>query len=199
MKTILSAVAVSAALTSTAFAGSPAALTVVEPVTAAAAPALAPAANDWAGFYLGAEYGGYSATETLLGNIDDETFGMFAGYNFQNGAMVFGGELAYSAGNYNNGAFAGDMSALDLKARAGYAFGSALVYGFVGGSYLELDDGIAVADYSGLNYGAGISYQLNNGMTLGLEYMERDLDGNGIASGNVLTASSVAARVGWQF
>ena len=113
--------------------------------------------------------------------------------------MVYGAELEYSMGDYDNGAFAGDVSALDLKARLGYSFGSAMVYGFAGGTFAEVDNGGTISEFAGLNYGAGAAYQFNSGMFLGLEYMVRDLDGSGAVDGQVLTVDAVTARVGWQF
>lgn len=195
MKTLLSAVAVSAALATAASAGSP--VTVITPAPVVVAPAAA--ATDWSGFYLGGTYSAYSANQTFQGDIEDSTYGGFAGYNFQRGSMVFGAELELGMGDYDEGAYSGEVGVADLKARAGYSFGSALVYGFAGASSIAVDTSGISVDFTGYNYGVGGAYQFDSGLFVGLEYIARDLAGNGLADGEDLTTSGAAIRVGWQF
>ena len=200
MKTVLTALALSTVMATAALAGNPAPIIPQAPVAAA---------TTWDGFYLGALYSSYSATEIYQGVIEDYNIGGFAGYNFQRGSLVFGGEIAYAMGDYDTTdpaileaivGFTGDVSVLDLKARVGFAISdAAMVYGFAGGTSASIDNSGTVADFSGFNYGAGVAYQFNNGMLLGVEYVARDLDGKGIALGETLTADAVEARVGWQF
>jgi len=204
MKMLLSSAAAIAFATA-ATAGSPF-VVIPEPPVVVAPPA---AASTWDGFYAGGLYSSYSATETYQGDIDSSNIGVFAGYNFQNNALVFGGELAYAMGDYDTTdpsimthipGFAGDVTVLDLKARVGFALSSsAMVYGFGGYTAAQIDNSGTVADFAGLNYGAGAAFQLNNGIFFGLEYIARDLDGSGIADGETLTADAVEARIGWQF
>lgn len=195
MKTLLSAVAISATLATAAFAGSPATTIAPEPLVVAPAAV----ATDWSGFYLGAGYSGYNATEDFLGDFDGNGYSGFAGYNIQRGSIVFGGELEVSSSAYDVGPFADDLVSVDLKARAGYAFGSAMVYGLVGATTITSEFGVNAVEYKGYNYGVGAAYQLDNGLFLGLEYMIRDLEGTGIVDGQKLDAATASIRVGWQF
>ena len=205
MKTVLTALALSTSIATAALAGNPAPFVPQAPVVV---PPVA-AVTTWDGLYGGLLYSDYSATETYQGDIEDHNIGGFAGYNFQRGSVVFGGEIAYAVGDYDTFdpniqaariGFAGDVSVLDLKARLGFALSdAAMVYGFAGGTSASIDNSGTVADFSGLNYGGGFAYQLNNGLLLGVEYIARDLDGKGIANGETLTATAIEARVGWQF
>ena len=71
--------------------------------------AVAATQDTWAGAYVGGMYGNNSATyeyesgSSSYGNdLEGTTFGGFAGYNIQDGALVYGGELAYAVGSVYN-------------------------------------------------------------------------------------------------
>ncbi len=202
-----------------------AAAIVALPITAAAgnltAPTVSPpppepvAQPDWSGFYAGAQAsfdtGGvdfYNNNAFVVSRVFDPTtnYGAFAGYNIQNGALVYGGELAITTAS---GAVTGfpaavfTSPAVDLKARIGYSMGSALVYGFAGGSSLSLDNAIGlIYDTVGLNYGIGASYLIGDNLFIGAEYLLRDMTGprrdDPARTGNI-TTQSVEIRAGWQF
>jgi opacity protein-like surface antigen len=148
-------------------------------------------------------------------DIDGTLYGAFAGYNFTSGSMVFGLEAAYSMGSvgfefgsrddmsddqfdffgwlgefYGGGAaaeaYSGRFSSfVDLKARAGFSAGSALVYGFAGlslGEYQYFEGGVEIDEFpafgtSGMNYGVGIDYLVTDSIFLGVEYIIRDQAG----------------------
>ena len=98
------------------------------PVEVAATPA---PAFSWTGFYAGvsAISGDFSD-----GGSDFNTsgFGVQFGYLRDLGTLVVGGELAYSKGDYGDGAPASDWNATRLKLIGGYDAGRFLPYGFVG-------------------------------------------------------------------
>lgn len=149
-------------------------------------------------------------------DIDGNMYGAFAGYGFQRGSIVFGVETAYSMGSVgfdsglesfyqeeeNWGAHGwglegdyesitdiegGFTSFIDLKARAGFAAGNALIYGFAGWSlgqyeytvefYEEFDESYTTAT-SGMNYGVGIDYLVTDSIFLGAEYIIREQAGD---------------------
>ena len=147
-------------------------------------------------------------------DIDGTLYGAFAGYNFTRGSMVLGLEAAYSMGSvgfefgstndmsgdqldffrwleefYGGStpdAYSGKFSSfVDLKARAGFSAGSALIYGFAGmslGEYQYFDDGVEIDEFpafgtSGMNYGVGIDYLITDSIFLGAEYIIRDQAG----------------------
>ncbi len=152
----------------------------------------ASAVTDWNGFYAGAQAGFAQGTLDAYQNgvysfglpTEGTLIGVFAGYNMQRGNFVFGGEAAYNFGELDT--IPSDTHTMvtkdhiDLKARAGFAFGDALVYGFAGYSFATMIESPSAVSQviSGLNYGAGVDYQFHNGMFVGLDYTIRDLSGD---------------------
>ncbi len=186
MKSLLISTAITCTFASTLFAGN---LVVPAPAPAPIAPVAA--ATDWNGFYAGVQAssdtgtfdflnadGSLDSTYDLLGN----QFGAFAGYHVQNGAFVFGGELAYSAGDvYMDGFPTWHYTNMtDLKARVGYAAGQALIYATAGASVGNWDNsgmfgsGIQAVGY---NFGVGIDLQVNDRFFVGAEYLFREMGG----------------------
>ena len=212
MKNILNILLLMAASTGTAIAGS-----VQEPAVPIVS-VTPPAAQGWSGFYAGASanfdrgnFDFYNTTPYILtfnDTLNGTMYGGFVGYNIQRGAMVYGGELAYSAGNIagaNLGFNFRLTSMLDLKARVGYAISpSLLAYGVAGGSFGQLDlplDPNFSAALSGFNFGAGVEYKIGAHMIVGAEYLVRNVAGdtaNGFNISEVQTQSA-QVRVGWQF
>jgi len=168
------------------------------------------AATDWSGPYAGGMVGlnsGDFAYEFGTGgdDIEGQTFGAFAGYNVQTGSFVFGGELAYAVGSVHGvqpqNESAEYTDALDLKARAGYSAGSALVYGFAGYSSGTWDNyGNTTTSADGNNYGVGVDLMISDSMFVGVEYITRDMRsdlGNGNAA--IGTFSTINIRAGIEF
>ncbi len=172
----------------------------------------------WQGFYVG----GLTAFETGEQNyfandvftngpwsLEGTTFGAFAGYNFQSGTLVYGAEAAYAIGDVNSDIpdmFGANYSSfIDLKARAGYNFGDALVYGVFGGSLGHWEDRTGPPDSgqsTGVNYGLGIDYNLSDRMFVGAEYLIRDLEGDFETDPSVgidSLSQSAQIRVGLRF
>lgn len=198
-------------LAGTALAGSTEAP--VFPVTQIAAAA----ATDWSGFYAGGMVSFSGETEYsyyALGILSDggnlaanTAFGVFAGYNFQRGAFVYGGEAAIDTGGIGTaGTNLQYGPIIDVKARAGYAFGQALLYGVVGGSFatFETPNAMPVPNYpgGGLVYGAGLDYRINDQLFVGVEYLIRDLAGASDSEATYEIKSNIQSaqlRVGWKF
>lgn len=186
MKTLAITAATLATLALPAFAGGP---TVVadDPMPAAMA---APApAHDWSGPYVGLSYGRTSADiEFSTGGAFDfnngNIAGIYGGYLFQRGSLVYGGELAYGRINdsFVPGGFGDDdviERALDLKARVGFAANRALIYGVVGYSQFNYFEPTGVdMDLDGLSLGLGADVAVTERLTMGLEYLSRDGSGD---------------------
>ena len=97
MKSLVLAAAAVAAISSSAFAGGPTVVADDPMPDAMAAPA---AAHDWSGPYVGLSYGRTSAdidfsTTGAFDFNDGKAAGLYAGYLFQRGQLVYGGELAF--------------------------------------------------------------------------------------------------------
>lgn len=147
--------------------------------------------TDWSGFYLGASYGFADDTMGSYQNgifsgdlfIDGESLGGFVGYNFQRVRFVYGAELAYAAGPFDSVGALHSVTTqdyFDLKLRAGYTMGRVMLYGFAGYSTATMyENAVAPAQtIDGMNFGAGIDYQITDRFFVGLEYVARDLSGD---------------------
>lgn len=174
----------------------------------------APAAPSWGGFYIGGTAGSASGTQDYVAPnfnfalIDDTLYGAFAGYNVQRGSFVFGGEIAVVAPSNGLSPFGfpnEDHSPLiDVKARAGYSFGSAMVYGFGGYSTSNFDNTIdGPKTLAGANYGVGVDIRVTDNLFVGLEYIARTITGPGNtitpAQTRTTNINAIQARVGWNF
>lgn len=210
MKNILLASVAAVSFGSVAIAGAPGPIATVAPVSIAA-----PVAGvNWDGFYAGGlvSFDG-GATDAYINNIlfsstslDATTaFGAFAGYNKQMNALVFGGEIAYTTGDIVNSAFPAEHygDRIDLKARAGYSLGRAMVYGVVGYSFAEYNTVSGdIHPSTGLNYGAGVDYMVTDRVFVGAEYLMRNLSGTGVSAPQNRAdtdLSSAGIRVGINF
>ncbi|SOC12838.1 outer membrane protein [Rhodobacter maris] len=212
MKKLGIAIAALAGLAAPAFAGGMNA-PVMESTPIAAMPA--PAAVNWQGFYAGATAGaatGGRSTYKFAGTESSDSFGsgsygVFGGYNYQLDRMVYGGELALQATDYdldNGGGHFNNM--LDLKARVGRTYGARgefLPYAFVGYSKGQWKNvsGLSNDDPDGVNYGLGVDYALTDKWVVGAEFIRRELDadydgGNGKVENNF---NSVAVRAAYRF
>jgi opacity protein-like surface antigen len=178
-----------ALLASPVIAGGPTAVVVDPSLTAVPA---APKAQDWSGAYGGLTLGAPSGE--VVANIVAEPFdvlggsfiGAHVGYMFQSGQIVFGAELSYGEAR-DTGMDRVDSAEfqkiVDLKARLGFATRNMLVYGVVGKSEVFLyDNPTNNFDMDGNAFGLGAELAVSPRMTLGAEYLSRDV--SGIASVN---------------
>lgn len=170
--------------------------------------------TDWGGFYAGgiASFDGGNL-DAFVGDVlisapllePATEFGIFVGYNVQHGSLVFGGEASYLTGGVPLQVQSTSRFTYfaDVKARLGYAFGDAFLYGVVGGSFSTFDDsGSSILPSTGFNYGAGIDYLLTDSGFVGAEYLVREI--SGVADGNPANTheSSIQSsqiRIGWKF
>lgn len=140
----------------------------------------------WAGFYAGAQYGTTdSDVQYLSGGIPVATadmggklYGAFAGYDFQNGNIVYGAEIAFSAtdvaldANPNNNF----SSFVDVKGRLGYAFEEVLFYGVAGYTSSNWTNAGTDVRADGFAYGVGADYRISDAFAVGAEYLVRDME-----------------------
>jgi outer membrane immunogenic protein len=175
------------------------------------------AAQDWTGFYgvLGAANNSGALDELDSGaltgefDLDGNTFGLGVGYNVQRGALVYGGEFAFSSGEISvDGVDAANFvdGIVDLKGRIGYATGSVLFYGTLGYAMADLHFASApTADASGFSYGVGVDMMVTDRIFGGIEYQRRSLD---VDEGDIVgfptytykhDVDSIALRIGMRF
>ncbi|MEP2641737.1 outer membrane beta-barrel protein [Roseobacter sp.] len=172
---------------------------VIEPVTAAPPPAPAITGGNWTGFYAGAQVGNLDVDGEggLAGaNGDDTSFGLHAGYNYDFGTWVVGGELDYDDASIDlSGGTASVDSVWRAKLRGGYDFGRTLVYATAGLAEIDTSVGNDTGDF----YGLGVSYKATEQFIVSGEYLVHDFSSLGGASGIDADADSFSIRASWQF
>lgn len=199
MKTIAALIA-TVALTAPAFAGGPIAVADEPVIVPAAEPYVAPGL-DWTGGYVGAQLG-YGDVDSNGAGFDGNGWlgGVHAGYRWDLGNWVAGTELSWDKASIDLGGVAGDEldSVAALKLTAGREIGNSLVYGALGVAQADATvDGADLSD-TGLVYGIGFDYAVNDRWTVGGEVLQHkfdDFDG----TGEDFDATTVKAKVALQF
>lgn len=177
----------------------------------------APAPYDWSGFYAGLSAGKASGDfdYTIIGEsspyfseeIDGKSYGIYGGYNFQNGNFVYGVELALQNVDASRDLVPESKfkSAHDLKLRLGYANDNMLFYAFGGvtkATWQNDSGGISEHDMDGTNMGVGVEMAFRENWLFGFEAIRRDLDGDLAPNFNEnidATFNTVQLRVGYKF
>lgn len=160
------------------------------------------------GAYIGLEYGHGSGSvdasvtggPVISYDLDGEAYGAFAGYNVQNGSLIYGGELRYLHLNLEDptAVFQVD-SVLDLRARVGFAASDQLlIYGAAGYSIAQATV-VTGFDMTGFNYGAGVEYNVTERWFLGADVTARDLEGTLGAVTYDGMVNTATLRVGFRF
>lgn len=149
------------------------------PAVPVAPPPPAPLGGDWTGLYAGVQLGYGDIDGTGGADGDDILGGVHAGYDYDFGTFVLGGEVDYDFADIDlNGAASVD-SVARLKLRAGYDFGAFL--GYVTAGLAEVDT--SIGSESGDFYGLGVAYQINDRTRVGAELLEHsfdDINGSGV-------------------
>lgn len=130
-------------------------------------------AGDWTGPYVGLGIGNTDVNGPGAADGNDVSYGIHMGYDYDFGDFVLGGELEYDRADVS---VAGGLGRLDnigrLKLRAGYDFGPVLGYAIVGGARANT----SVGNDTGLVYGLGLAYAINDQFTLSGEYLRHDFN-----------------------
>ncbi|MRH20191.1 outer membrane beta-barrel protein [Rhodovulum strictum] len=156
-------------------------------ITAVPAPAPAPS-GDWGGFYGGVQlgYGDVNVSGTSGGN--GEFYGLHAGYRWDMGTMVTGIELDYDRADIS---LAGGTEELDdiwrLKGQVGYDMGPTMLYGTAGAARAKTSLGSETGPFVGV----GLAWQPSPSWILGGEVLYHDFDefGSSGVGGNATTAT----------
>eukprot|EP01013_Petalomonas_cantuscygni_P003189 TRINITY_DN13343_c0_g1_i1.p1 TRINITY_DN13343_c0_g1~~TRINITY_DN13343_c0_g1_i1.p1 ORF type:complete len:202 (+),score=45.34 TRINITY_DN13343_c0_g1_i1:51-656(+) len=150
------------------------------PVIAPAPVVMAPSA-DWTGGYVGASIGTYDARVTdgdIEESVADGTlYGVHAGYNFDMGTVVVGGELDYDMGTFESEESddEADFNILRLKGRVGYDAGSFLPYLTAGVARLNIDEDGGESE-DGVVYGIGADFAVTDNILIGAELLRHTFE-----------------------
>jgi opacity protein-like surface antigen len=160
-------------------------------------------ANTWTGFYLGGQVGAAWGRDKVK-DLDDfdykgeitkndtgasGVYGVQAGYNWQQGNIVFGIEIDFGAMdlNHQNNDRGGDIASLnsgiygDVTGRLGYVFGPALIYAKGGFAFFDgkanMNGFELMRDtntFTGFTIGGGFEYALTPAWSIKAEYQHFD-------------------------
>lgn len=196
------------ALTLAIAAGGASAGNLSEPViTPAPAPMPAPmpvsTGGEWTGFYAGGSLGFADVGDdaaTFADDMDGLTYGAHAGYDYDFGSYVLGGELEISGFDVQDSNTATSVDSVTrLKVRAGYDAGLFLPYVTAGVAQLNTSGApLGDVDDTGSFYGLGMDYMMTDSIRVGGEVLQHEFDdyaGSGI-NADALTAG---VRVSFRF
>lgn len=155
--------------------------------------------NDWTGFYAGGQLGyGRLLADPLTEDPDGITFGVHAGYLYDLGNAVIGGELELDGTNIEDEtADVALDSVTRAKFRVGYDAGNWMPY-LAGGIAQASTSGAVEGTDTGAFGGIGIDYLLSDTIRVGgevLQHQFEDFDGNGFD----IDATTLSARVSFAF
>ena len=152
--------------------------------------------GDWTGFYTGLQlgYGDIDGDAGLEG--DDNLYGFHAGYDYDFGNWVVGGELDYDKADIDlNGGIANVDSVARLKFKGGYDLGNTLVYATAGMARADT----SVGDETGPFAGIGVTYKVTERYTIGAELLEHRFDDVGGVAGADVDATTLTLRGSLRF
>ncbi len=200
MKTSITSILLMTTLGMPAFAGGPIE-PIPEPIVVAPVAAPVNTGGEWGGAYVGAQLG-YADIDSNGSALDGDGVlgGVHAGYRYDFGKAVVGGEIDYDTASIDLGAVAGDElnSVTRLKLMAGADLGRTLVYGTAGYAYADADVGGASLSDDGWVAGVGADYALTDQWRVGGEILTHGFD-NFDGSGVDLDVTTVKAKVSFAF
>lgn len=179
--------------------GEPAAPPVVAPPPVVVVPSA-----DWTGFYVGGSVGTISISDDddQTEDIDGNTYGLHAGYMFDLGSVVAGGEIDYAWATLEDDvAFdidgEADVNILRFKGRLGFDAGSFLPYVTAGIATLTSDDNdIPDLEENGTVYGIGADFAVTPNILVGGEFLRHNFED---AEPSALEADTMSLRASFKF
>lgn len=177
--------------------------------------------DGWGGFYIGGQIGTLKAESSvrvgdfLPGNdfpnefadfeLEGGTYGLHAGYMYDMGRFVLGGEIDYDVVNFDDATveFDGvtetitaddDGTIARVKLRAGYNAGRVLPYATVGLARFEVDSD----DTNGTFFGGGVAFKATDNILLGGEVLRHQFD-DSFDTGIDVEVTTLSLRASYKF
>lgn len=165
------------------------------------APVPVSAGSDWTGAYAGGSlsYGELEGSSTFGDEFNGGGLGLHAGYNYDLGSVVLGGEIEITGYDVTDDVTGQDLdSVIRAKVRAGYDAGAFLPYITAGVAQASTSGALGDLESDGVLYGIGVDYRVSDAVTVGAEALRHefeDFDSTGID----LDADTIALRVSYNF
>ena len=197
--TLFSGIALTLGLSAPAFAGGFAEPIVTAPVAAPVIiqqPVMLSA--DWTGFYAGAQLGYGQLTSDGIEDADGMVYGVHAGYLYDLGRVVLGGEVDYDMTDIAFTVPAVDLNSVArLKLRVGYDAGAFQPYVVAGGARADVSGAIDGTS-DGVFAGLGVDYALSDSLRVGGEVLAHQFD-DLADSGVDVEATTLTLRASYAF
>lgn len=170
------------------------------PVTVAPAPVMM--SNDWTGFYVGGQVGyGQLDSDDILDEDDPSgaIYGLHAGYNYDFGRFVLGGELDIDGTNIEIEDPASEVDSIArAKVKLGYDAGQFMPYVTAGAARVTTS-GVLDGETDGTFAGLGLSYMASDTLIVGGEVLQHQFDDFTDIDGTDVDASTLTLRVSYKF
>lgn len=172
------------------------------PAPVAVAPAPMMRGADWTGFYAGGQLGYGRINSDTITDADDPSgaiYGVHAGYNYDFGSLVLGGELDIDGTNISSDTPAVDVdSVARAKVKLGYDAGQFMPYATAGVARLQTSgalDGETDGNFAGL----GVSYLMSDTIMLGGEVLQHQFEDVADSAGVDVDATTLSLRASFKF
>jgi len=170
----------------------------VEPVVVEPAPVVAVTptytGGDWTGGYAGVQFGHLDVDGTGAADGDEVIYGLHAGYDYDFGQFVLGGEVDFDTGDLDLGGAATVDNVTRIKLKAGYDLGQTMIYATAGAAQVNTSIGDETGPFGGL----GLSYAVSEQFSVGGEVLYHEFDDIG-GTGVGADATSVTLRGSFRF
>lgn len=187
----------------TAFAGG-----LSEPIVATApaptvvAPAPVRAGSDWTGFYVGGQLGyGQLDSDSIL-DTDKPSgaiYGVHAGYNYDFGSLVLGGEVDFDWTSIEADDPATEVDSITrAKVKLGYDAGQIMPYVTAGVARVKTTNALD-GETDGSFFGLGLSYMISDNIMIGGEVLQHQFDDFIDLPGIDVDATTLSLRASFKF
>lgn len=174
----------------------------VDPVVEEAPVTVAPAdPQDWTGFYFGGQIG-FADVNSETGQLapldgDGAFVGVHAGYDYDLGTIVIGGEIDYDKMDIGLGAFKSPTieSMARAKLKLGYDLGKTMIYATGGAVRADTDK----LTENGTFLGVGVTHRVNDKYSVGAEFLNHQIDEIGNNLGNDISVNTFSLRGSMRF
>jgi len=173
-----------------------------QPVTVMPAPAPVAMGNDWTGFYAGGQLGYGQLDSTSITDADDPSgalYGVHAGYNYDLGSIVLGGEVDFDLTSIEADTPATQVdSVARAKLKLGYDAGLFMPYVTAGVARVQTSDALD-GETDGSFAGLGLSYMLSDTVIVGGEVLQHQFEDVADNAGVDVDATTLSLRASFKF
>jgi len=172
------------------------------PAPVAPAPAPVPVGIDWTGFYAGGQLGYGRLDSDAITDDDDPAgaiFGVHAGYNYDLGNIVLGGEVDFDGTSIEADTPSTEVeSVARAKLKVGYDAGLVMPYLTAGVARVQTTDDLD-GETDGSFAGLGVSYLFSDNFILGGEVLQHQFEDFADNDGVEVDATTLSLRASFRF